>query len=248
MKQLITVNPVVSKKLKFIQAIKERNPGVDKPIISLNTVRVQEFLTDSKSSYKIKLKDVGAPTSELEQRLDNGQMFCPLYYSVRVQKGAIQGGNSNNQEANFIPFTYVDRQYFNGTDGTDFEYAALEKVFQGKLTLSKSGSDLDRQLDTELCKFTPQQQYVPAAVAGTPNDVFPQYGPTYEERGYAFMYNDVVLIGDDDNNITFDLGPGNINLIGGIDPNTGNKVDIRYLGFLYYGENFGKSSNFCSTQ
>lgn len=245
---IITVDTVKAKKLKFIEVIKERFPGIQKPMVSFTDLRTEDFLIPSKNSYTMKLKDVGAPTSELENRLEDGQLFCPIFVSVRIQKAINpKGGVSIETDANFPMFTYPDRNYFNGTDGTNFEATALEKIYQGHISMAKGGTNLVRNISTDSTKYVPPVQYSTAAVAGTTFDVYPQYGPSYEERGYYQIYNDIVLDGGEDNTTTLALGAGNITLIAGNDPNIVNKLVVSYKGFWFYGDDFGKSSGYCST-
>ena len=247
---VLTIDHITSKKLLFLELVRDKF-NIENPMISWTDIRAEALLNPSKNSYKMKLKDIGAPTSDLESRLDDNQLFLPVMAAVNIQRinKDSEAAGAPDYDANYPLWTYADRNFFSGASNGSLEATALEKIWQGKLSISKGGNDLVRGIMTHQMKYVPQNQYVPATVNS--KAIYPQYGPGFAERGYHPLYTDLVLVGGEDNNAMLELGAGNINLIeGGVDDQGAstkfcNKLVVLFKGFWFYGDDFGNTSGVC---
>lgn len=252
---VLTIDNVSAKRIRFVETVRQKF-GVENPVISLTDLRAEALLNPSKNNYKMKLKNLGSTTSDLEKRMEDTHLFLPLYVTVNIQKvnKDTEAAGAPDFDSNYRLWTYADANFFVGANAGNLEVTALEKIWQGELILTKSGNSLIPGMSTHNMKYVPNQQYMTPAATGMPNPTFPQYGPSLAERGYTPLYSEVILEGKDDNQVELELGSGNINLIaGGVDAAGAetkfcNKLIVMYHGFHYFGDDFGKLSNSCLLQ
>ncbi len=225
--------------------------GIAKPVITLTTLIFMFDLENSQNIYEAKLRSNSNSDNPNEIKLTDKHHFLPTHGSIAVQKYSTTSGGI--QDGNFPFFTYADPNYFDGESDGLKETDALRLIWApgATFTINQDGSDLVNEFSTSLMGYTPDSQYLTAGASGQPNDELPQYGPSYEERGYGRLYTEDILKGMDDVTLKLNLSKGNISKIaGGFDDqgqavDTRNRAMIRLLGFRYTNALSDTNGKFC---
>lgn len=198
------------------------NAGTDDFIINPNTLVLEEELKAGKSTYRFDLYQQSGADRKLAKKLNRNDVFFVTGIGLCIRKqDAVTG-----IYANYPLFTYPDSNYFVGDNaGANLkEYLALECMYNGLLTLKTSPVDRVSDVPTHNFRYVPERGYLIAA-GNQVNDEFPQYGPDDRGRGLFSIHPNVILDGQENNEIILELGSGDTaNIAGGID-GSNNPVD-----------------------
>jgi hypothetical protein len=218
------------------QLMKQQNRGTDF-IINQSTLRVEKVLDPNKNSYNFDLYETGSESDRAQERkLNRNDLFMVTHVALNI----VKQDTTNGKYGNYPLFTFPDPNYFIGINaGGDTEAEALEMIYNGELNIKTSTVERLPKFLTNNLRFAPEAQ---TNLPGDTNELLaatvPQYGPTHAERGYFRLNPNLILDGQENNEIRVDLGTGNKAVIaGGIDEanealDTTNVLVLLLHGFM----------------
>lgn len=192
-------------------------------IINGDTLRLEQALTPDTNSYVFNLEKEG-DSRPLASHLNRNDIFILSYLMV----GICKYDPVNQLFGNYPIFTSPDPNYFVGALAANGgpEWQALETIYNGSLTVKTATLDRLQNFATSNFRFVPERGYIKQAGSQI-NDEFPQYGPNDEARGYYPINPNIVLSGQEENQVQLRLGQGDTGNIAGAIDDQGAAVDTR---------------------
>ncbi len=231
-----------------VQKVQQKFP---KFILQTHTLRVEQALDSSRSSYKLSLKSGSGTASNgvsgEEVYLDQNDAFVLCGLAIGIKK--FDTSFTPDRYANYQLFTYPDPQYFVGTLANQApEYEALMTIWNGQLSFRTSNLERIKPMDTSRFLYVPETQVINAIATdadtypgnGLTNQRLAQYGGRdWESQGFAELLPAKIIDGSEQNQFEISLGAGSINTIDGSYVAAGtqtatsrNTLVIRALGVL----------------
>lgn len=202
-------------------------------IISEKTLVLEAPLISGKNNYRFNLYENNNERPQ-EKKLNRNDGFVISHIGLGIRKQ--DETTTPKQYGNFPIFTHPDPNYFVGVTGGINESDSLENLFAGWFSLITNNTEIIQEFPTDLLRYVPERGYTNFAAPQTRAE-WPQYGATLEEKGlYPYSVNSIIN-GQDNNQVSLDLGAGNTSVIaGGVDAagdavNTTNVVVVKLHGF-----------------
>jgi len=217
------------------ELMQNENPGVEF-IINQDTLRLEQVLSASKSSYTFDMYETRGSDRPAEKKLNRNHLFFLTHLALCLTKQDTT--TTPKRYANYPLFTNPDPNFFLGNDSTNMEeWQALETIFGGKLTIKTSPVvRLEDFLATNF-RYVPERNYQ-VDYGNQVNSEYPQYGPGLEEKGFFSLTPNIIIDGQENNTITLTLGEGDTTLIAGglssagASVNTSNVLVVLMHGFV----------------
>jgi hypothetical protein len=203
------------------EMMKRFNPGVDF-IINRSTLRVEQALAASKNKYSFDLYENPGSDRPLERKLNRNDLFVITDLAMHVAKFNPTTGDY----ANYRLYTFPDPNYFSGLAAGVNEWESLWPLYNGEISVvTKPVQRLEGFLTSNLL-YVPEKQTL-LSTGDQLNDEPAQFGPTHQHRGFFSLQPNIILDGQENNNIELTLGPGQTTQIAGAVDNSGNAVTTR---------------------
>lgn len=161
------------------------------------------FLNTGISSYKLYPRKGADPTAPAGLNLlDQNDFFALDAISLRLSRFAYSAGVYSNP-GNYPMLTYADPNYFTG-NGTAAgkEWESLQTLINGNLSLLVNNETMVDPTPAQDYFFNPMATYTSSPLA------YPQFGGSFEEKGYSPITPQIILDASADNAIQIDLANG----------------------------------------
>lgn len=226
---VISTSPIRAAYNRVRRLMTAENAGTEF-IINQKTLRIEQLLTASKNQYTFDLYENRGSDRELEIKLNRNDLFFLTHIGLCLTKQ--DATTTPAKYGNYPLFTHPDPNYFLGDDSTNpTENLALECVYNGRLTIKTEPVERLVDYHTQMFRYVPERNYTIAAGSQT-DDEFPQWGPDIESRGFVELHPNIILDGQENNEVRLTLGSGNTELIAGAVNGSGSAVDTRNVAVL----------------
>ena len=204
-----------------IESIMAMENTDEKFIINEKTLRVEETLSANKSVYKLDLYQNQGSDGELEIKLNRNDLFFLTHMAVCIGRE----DPTNQAYANYPLYTFPDALVFDGDLSNspalydDLEAFCLEVVYNSLLTIKTVPVERIKNLWTGNFRYVPEQVSTASRLS--------QYGPSLEQKGFFPTQPNILLDGDDNNEIEIQLQLGGKSAIGGLIESDGTADTIQ---------------------
>lgn len=203
------------------------NVDLNSFVIHEKTIRLEKALASGKNAYKLDFYENPGSDRPQEIKLNRNDMLVITHLAVCIAQQDTSAGHYGNYPLQ----TFPDPGVFLGVDGSsNRESDSLEMVYNGQLSITTNNVDRLSGLATNHFRYVPQRAFG--------SNVYAEYGPDLESRGFKSIEPGIILSGQDNNTAEISLGDGDTSLIaGGIDGSndavdTSNVLVLLAHGFL----------------
>lgn len=196
--------------------------GIDSKnhIVTPKILRAEKELRANNNSYRFDLIENNASDRPLEEKLDRNSMFAITHVRLGIAKQNKVAEPA--QYANYKVFTTNDANYFTGAG----EATSLAPVYNGKMGIRTDNVERLQDFLTSMLEYIPERGYI-NFVAPQVADEFPMVGTSLDEKGFFALTPQIIISGDQQNDVLLTLGQGNISAIAG-DP-TADETNVLVL-------------------
>lgn len=217
---LVSTDPMRAAYGRFVQYLENMGKVTSggAPIITQTDLRLEAKIESSKNNYTLDLKEGTSSTDRpLENKLNNNDIFMVTAIGIGIYK--------TNDTVYEPLFTFPDLNYFSAAG----EAAALESIYNGKLSLTTDSLKRIKNLLLHHMRFVPPTQY-----DGT-DKIMPGYGAMIEERGYLRTNPNIIIDGSKTNTLEVAIGSGDHSAIEGA-AGKDNILTVLLHGFVFSGQ------------